>query len=118
MSDLKIDQATNRLVMESGDLVLTQGQDTIQQHLISRLRSFRQEWFLNLDEGVPYFQEVLKKNPNPKIIDAIFKDVIVNTDGVIELTEFDLKFDTEARKLLVAFTCETLEGEINFEGLI
>lgn len=117
MSDLRINETTGDLDLTAGDLSLTEGSDTIDQHIRANLRSFRGEWFLNLDDGVPYYQDVLKKIQSPAVIDAIFKEAILKTTGVIELTEFQINYDTVTRKLLLDFSVDTTEGVLNFEGL-
>lgn len=117
MSDLKINELTGDLELTSGDVSLTTGSDSIDQHIRSNIRAFRGEWFLNLDDGVPYFQEVFKKNQSPAVVDAIFKEAILKTTGVIELTEFEINYDTDKRKLILDFSVNTVEGEINFDGL-
>lgn len=118
MSDLQVNKDTGDLDITSGDLYLNDPLEAIRQHLEANLRSFRSEWFLNLDQGVPYFQEVMRKNPNPILIDAIFKEAIINTVGVVELTEFELTYDNELRKVLLSFAVDTVEGELNFEDLV
>lgn len=117
MSDLKLDVTTGDLDLTGGDISLTTGKDTIEQHIRSTLRAFKGEWFLDLDKGVPYYQEVFRKNQSPVVVDAIFKEAILGCQGVIELTAFDIKVDTVTRKLLLTFSCETFEGEVSFENL-
>ena len=118
MSDLQLNATTGDIDLAAGDFYLNDPLEAVRQHLVSNLRAFRSEWFLNLDQGVPYFQEVLRKNPNPIVIDAIFKEAIINTVGVKELTSFDLTFDTESRKMFLDFSVDTIEGELNFENLV
>lgn len=118
MSDIKLNVASGDLELEGGDLAITEGKDAIEQHIRSNLRAFKGEWFLNLDVGIPYYQEVFRKHQSPVVVDAIFKDAILKSTGVIELTEFDIKFDTETRKLIMNFSVITSDGEVNFEGLV
>ena len=117
MSDLLFNETTKDLDLSAGDLSLSEGKDSIDQHLRANLRAFKGEWFLNLDDGIPYFQDVFRKNQSPVVIDAIFKEAILKTTGVIELTEFEIKVDTVTRKLLLDFAVNTIEGELSFEGL-
>lgn len=100
--DLKISQ---------GDLLLNDGVDAIAQHLKIRLRFFRGEWFLNLDEGVPYFQEVLRKNPSSRALGAFFRNIIVNTPGIASVGTVTLDYDAGERTLDVQFTATTVDGE-------
>ena len=100
------------------DLSLVSGIESIRQHLAQRLKTFMGEWFLDNRIGVPYFQQVLIKNPDPVVLDSVFKAVIVNTPGVIELLEFDLKVDRSTRQLKLSFTASTTEGEISFDEVL
>lgn len=117
MSDLTFNEDLKDLDLLSGDLALTSGKDTIDQHIRANLRAYKGEWFLNLDDGIPYYQDVFKKNQSPIVIDAIFKEAILKTTGVIELTEFEIQYDNVLRKLVLNFAVNTFEGEINFNGL-
>lgn len=117
MSDISMDPELKDLKLEGGDLVLNTGKDTVDQHLRANLAAFQGEWFLNIENGLPYFQEVFKKNQSPALIESIFKDAILKTTGVIELTEFELKVDTVTRKLFLDFSVDTIEGSISFQGL-
>ena len=89
MSDIKLDESTGDLELDTGDLQLTTGADAVRQHLQQRLRTFRGEWFLDLSTGVPYYQDILKKNPNPLVVDGVLKDAVLSTPGVIEPHKLD-----------------------------
>lgn len=117
MSDLKLDQVSGDLVVENGDLVLTTGEDAIRQHVQQRLRTFLGEWFLDTGVGVPWFQDILKKNPNPQIVDGLIQNEIIQTPGVVELLKYESDFDRSLRKLSVSVQFRTVTGVINFEEL-
>lgn len=112
MSDLKLDLEESDLAIENGDLVLTEGADATRQRVQQSLRSIKGEWFLDLEDGVPYFQDVLVKNPNASTVDAVLRDAILSTDGVVELTEFKLDFDVAKRELFLEFECVSIDGDV------
>lgn len=119
MSDIIIDDINNDIVMDStGSANLTTELDAIEQSLKQRLKSFAGDFFLDLREGVPYFQQILRKNPDPIIVDSAFKKVIINTVGVIKLLSFSMDLDDSTRELTVSFKVETQEGEINFSEVL
>ena len=118
MSDLKLSQTTNDLELLNGDLQLTSSDDAIRQHIVQRLKTFLGEWFLDLSVGVPYFQEILKKNPNAQVVDGIFKQTILDTPGVVELLEFELDFEAASRKLKVNCSIRTQDGVIDFSQVV
>jgi len=117
MSTIKIDVDGN-FELVNNSLQITEGTDTIDQTLRHRLRTFKGEYFLDINTGIAYYQEILKKNPNSVIIDTIFKREILNTDGVVELLEFSIDISS-ARELTLTFRASTTDGsEINFSETV
>lgn len=100
------------------DLTLVTGADAIKQHLGQRLKMFYGEWFLNMEQGIPYFQQVFKKNPNMAILDSIFKREIINTPGILQLLEFDLDLNSSTRILTLSFRVLSEDGEIDFSEVL
>ncbi len=110
--DLLLDTSTHDLKVTGFDLSLVTGIDYIVQKLKIRLLFFLREWFLDTTEGVPYYDDILVKNPNvvPNI-DTILKAHILETPGVNELTSYESDYDNALRKLTVTFQCRTDEGD-------
>lgn len=98
------------LHLEAGQIVLLENTLTIPnpeavlQELRQKLNFFKGEWHLDRREGVPYFEEVFKKNPNPDILRTIFTDVILGTNGVESVETFNITIDANRR------------AKIDFEG--
>jgi hypothetical protein len=114
VGDLRLNEQTYDLDLVNGDLVLTQSDDAIRQLIVQRLRTFLGEWFLDLSVGVPYFQDILKKNPNIQVVDGVLKQTILDTPGVVELLTFELDFESGTRKLKVDCSIRTRTGVIDF----
>jgi hypothetical protein len=118
MGDIVTDDINNDIVIDgTGSATINSELDAIEQSLKQRLKSFAGDYFLNLREGIPYFQQILRKNPDPVIVDSAFKRVIINTKGVTKLTSFSLDLASN-RELTVSFKVETEEGEINFSEVL
>lgn len=119
MSDILLDPETHDVLDTNGDFIgtdlsLVVDTEEIAQRLRQNLKFFFGEWFLDTRQGIPYYEQILKKNPNPVVVDSIFKSVIAKTDGVLELTEFSLDVSAE-RTLTLQFKAkisETTEVEI------
>jgi hypothetical protein len=114
MTQLKMDE-TGDLAIENNRFVLTDNDSDqeIRQRLLQRLRFFLGEWFLDRNEGVPWFQAIFVKETPPAIIDAILKERIIATNGVVSLERFDpLDLDIEQRLLFVSFDVLTINGTI------
>lgn len=77
------------LLSDAGDeVLLTDLASEVAQRLFVALQFFKGEWFLDQNEGVPYFQRILKKNPGDRVIRSIFSQVITRTEGVSRLLSF------------------------------
>lgn len=123
MTDIALDLDQTSLtyrdvIVENGDLQLVGGGPAIIQHILQRLGIFLGEWFLDNTIGVPYFQQVLVKNPNQAIIDAIFINQILNVPGVTQVTKYSFTANAATRQLTTNFTAQTTTGIVNYAGLI
>lgn len=113
MSDILLD-STGDVDISQPDLQQTIGVDAIEQHLKQRLKTFYNEWFLDLRRGLPYFQHILIKNPDPVVVDSAFKKQILDTPGVLELIAFNIDVEASTRIMTLSFKALVTEGEIDF----
>jgi hypothetical protein len=109
MRDLLIG-ADGDLVVTNSKLQTVDGGPAIAQAIRQRLQFFRGEWFLDLDAGVPYFQEVLGTKLAPAVLQAVFRTAIAETPGVSSVTRLALTYDGAGRKLAVDIGVETDAG--------
>lgn len=117
MSDIGLNPEWN-LNIVNGDLSLTSGLESVRQNLNQRLRAFLQEWFLDQRIGIPYFEQILVRKPNPLLAGNIFKAAIINAPGVIELLSFDLSIDSATRVASLTFSALTTDGVIDFSEVV
>ena len=62
MNDLELNVQTHDLVIANGTVNLLNTEPKVaRQALNINLLLFRGEWFLDLDAGIPYFQEIFQK---------------------------------------------------------
>lgn len=111
MSDIELGTDWDLLVAD-GELTLTTGIGAIEQHLRQRLKTFYTEWFLDTRIGISSRENILIKNPDPVIIDTIYKQVVLGTPGVVELLDWKLEVDSEIRQLRLTFRAQTDTNEI------
>lgn len=95
-------------------LTLTEGVERIRQHLQVRFRLFFGEWFLNTELGVPWFRDVLVKNPAFVVVHEVLKGVVLDTPGVLELERFAFEYDNTIRAMSLDFRCLSTDGFIDF----
>lgn len=112
MADLKLDATTGDLAIENNDLVIIDGVDAMGQHVKIRLRLFRGEWFLDVRVGIPYYEKILVKNPDLVAVRAIFREAILETQGIVDLLDFALTVDSATRTMNLRFTATTDTDEL------
>lgn len=106
--------SNNDIIVEDGSFKIVEDAAETIQHVRSRLLFYLEEWFLDLDAGTPYFQEIFIKPANLANIESILKARILNTEGVLALIEFTMDYEgPETRQLNVLFTAQTIYGIID-----
>ena len=111
MADIALD-TDGDILIEDDALVLVEGDDAIVQHLQIRFKFFLGEWFLDTRIGVPYFDEILIKNPDLNRVRGIYRQTILTTPGIASLETFELDLDAATRTLKVTFRARKADGEI------
>lgn len=117
--DIKLTRSTDINNTVVHDLHLTEGSmtmvvdvESIQQHVKCRLLEFKGEWFLNRNEGMPYFQLILQKSTPLAIVREIFRKAIASTPGVRTVTKLDVLVDSNTRTASLTFDATTDTGQI------
>lgn len=109
--DLALDKDTHDLLIVGNNLLTVEGVDQVEQNTKIRLRFFAGEWFLDTSLGLPFYEEILVKNPNIPNIDNIIKAKIIDTPEVAELLSFDSSYDSVLRRYEVVFKYRSIHGE-------
>jgi hypothetical protein len=89
-----------------------EGADRVAQQIKITLLAFLGEWFLDVNFGVPYLEEILIKNPRLTSVESILRAKIMAVPDVLRITFFSMDFDRYKRDLRVEFHCNTLLGTI------
>lgn len=99
-----LDTTTNDMSTTGGRITRVYDSEAIMQLVKTRLMTIRQEWFLNLDAGLPWFTDLTGKNVDLYKIRSHVAVSIVNTPGVVGLGAVELDLSPTDRKLEIAFT--------------
>lgn len=94
-----------------GNLVLVRDARAITQKVENRFRFFLGEWFLDIREGVPYFQQILIKGPSIKVVRQLFLKVITTTPGMADVIDFDMQYNGTTRTLSYQWSGITDTGD-------
>lgn len=106
-----------RKLSASGDYTLGTGQDfyidkpeAVAQAVMTRLKLWRGEWFIDVQDGTPYSQEILGKRQRGGSPDGAIKRRILQTEGVKEILSYSSNFDGNTRRLKIDATIATIYG--------
>ncbi len=91
--------------------------ETVQQAVITRLRLWAAEWFLDTTEGTPWQAGVLGKN-SKTTADAVIRERVLGTQGVTEITDFSSSIDPDLRTYTVALTISTIYGPVQINEVL
>ncbi len=109
MSDLKLKDGD--LEIKNGDFVLTQNlAEEVTQTLRIQLKTLQGEWFLDERVGIPYFTRILGQKPHKLTLLGIFREAILQVDGVAKITKIDVDYDHRTRTVKIDFEVELTDG--------
>jgi len=107
---------TVRKLNEQGDIVTTgdvfiQEREEIAQTCVTRLKLFLGEYFRDITDGTPWFQQILGKFESLNTIESILRNRIARTPGVVRLLSFNLDYDLQSRSITISSYVLTQFGE-------
>ena len=101
----------------TGDLalprvVVTDLPSVVQQTIIDGFNLWKGEWFLDLNVGFPWFQEVLgRKIVSTSQVESLLRDFLLSVPGVATV-QASSTFNRKARSFAYAFTATLNEGTV------
>ncbi len=81
--------------------------EAIAQNVQTRLWSFTQDWFLDLDHGLPWLEQ-MGRNVNLSDWEIRIKRHVLQTDGVVKITEYKANLDTDTRRLQIVISYQDI----------
>lgn len=100
----------------NGSMALTANETTpgqeVLQSIRSNLRFFQGEYFLDETVGIPYWQTIFKKGVPLSVIEGIFRQAILDTDGVLQLNSFTMTLNNTTRRATITFSVQAVTGPI------
>jgi len=79
------------------------GSDAIKQCIKTKLLSLKGNWFLNLNEGIAWF-DYFENHINVIQLERELKLAIASIDGVTEILSFDVLLNSVTRTFLIQIT--------------
>lgn len=110
-------------LVQNGDLVMTSdiesgGTDPVLQDCIQSISWIAGEWFLDIQSGVPFFQEIFVKNPDLDAVNAIFMSVLQQVPGVVAITFAQFTPNFGARSIGAQFSIQKTTGVVSYNGIV
>lgn len=100
------------VALEGGKLLLTESRATsLAQRLSNRLQTFLNSWFLNVNLGIDYFNQVFEKTVTKATIDAIFQTEIYKDPRVEKVEDFKSSLENHLYKM--EFKAKAKEGFVS-----
>lgn len=89
----------------------------VAQSVLTRLRLWQGEWFLNVTVGTPWLQQILSAvQKNTKAIrDLAIQSRVLQTEGVTGIDNYFSSVDSEKRSMTVSMTISTIYGSEDIE---
>lgn len=110
------------LQSSQGDLVLTLGENGAKnltvvtdvsacaaQKLTNRFLLWLGEWFLDIRQGLPFFNQIAVKNPNLNVLKQLFTRVVLSVPGIVSVDTMNLTLNAK-RQATLTLTATTDEG--------
>ena len=99
---------------EVGDFTFGKGKSSyksaqlaLNQHISTRLQGWKGDCFFDNDAGVDWKNRLAKRSQIPFLQDEV-RTVILKTDGVTEVVNLDLIFNSTNRKLTLNYSIKTI----------
>ncbi len=94
--DLSIDSVTDDLIIPP---VFTTGVDAVKQQIERALAMFKGEWFLDLDAGTAWYQNILGHKFNEIDVHEAFRESLEGVPGVAEIVSMNITYNNSTRIL-------------------
>jgi hypothetical protein len=108
---------TVRALDENDDIVTSRVQfkterEEVAQTIKTRLHLFTEEYFRNITEGTPWFQQIMPKSTSLSTKEGFLKSRILQTPNVIRFLEFSTDYDINSRQFSVSAVVLSTFGQI------
>jgi len=115
MTDILLTPGGDLHISEWGDISLT---ESTRQAVKVRLQWFFDEWRFAPEFGVPYFEEILIKNPDTERIKLLVRDAAMLVDGVTDARNITVVINEPERSAAITLDIVTDEETYREEVFI
>jgi hypothetical protein len=84
----------------------------VSQKIENVILFFKEEWFLDFEKGIPYFEKIFTKNPDINLINTIFLREIRNISEIEKILKFDTTYDARERTFTIDLEVLANDGTV------
>ena len=110
---------SNNDLVVGKDLSFSTGVQAVAQSCRIALQMFEGEWFLNLDVGIPYWDQILAQKPAAAIAAAklAFYDALRGVVGVLDIPLLQVEYVGATRAMNITWQVSTVFGDTPVDTL-
>jgi hypothetical protein len=112
MRGFKLDTAHDLSLDTGGRLEYLSGDDAVVQEISTRLKFLRGEAFTDLREGVPWYQEILRKGLDLARVRSIIRQTIASVPAVLDVPSVEIDLERETRTATIRWTARVASGRV------
>ena len=102
--DILLDSSGDLFLSERGDIRL---EDSVRQKIRIRVLWFFGEWRWDEEMGLPYYENLLVKNPDLEHFEDALREAVFDVDEVVEVADVEVSYDSRSREAVIAYTAVT-----------
>lgn len=115
--DILLDRSGDLYISPSGDIALG---NSVTQKIRIKLLMFENEWRWDREEGLPYYEYLLQKNPDTDYLEAAVRAKIFEVTEVTDVRDVRVTLDPRTRTGSIRFVAltdqETIREEVSILG--
>lgn len=113
MRGRKLDPESHDLYLDAaGRTASVDGEAATVQEIKTRLLFFKGEAFTDTREGVPWYQEIMRKGGDLGRARAIVRQTILSVPSIVDVPRIELALDRATRALSITWTARTDSGRV------
>lgn len=106
-------------ISPDGDIAL---ENSVAQKIKIKLKWFEGEWKWDQEEGLPYFTQLMVKNPDTDLFESLVREKIFEVDEVTDVKDVSVTFSSRKRTAHISYVAYTdtdvIRGEVDLNCLI
>jgi hypothetical protein len=113
MSDFLLGADNDLAVSDAGDLIVIDSRAVLAAQICEiRLKTYKGEWFLDQEEGIPYLQELLTSKADTLLIDLTIKAATLATPDITSIETYRAELDNSTQIYSIFMTARVTGGTV------